>query len=67
LDEQDSHQRPRPSCSQNASVVYGLGFLGASVWYWKQANGFRGHVAGVAKALVWPAFLVYDAFKALND
>jgi len=37
------------------------------VWYWKQANGFKGHFGGVLKAIVWPAFLVYDAFKKFNE
>lgn len=48
------------------SGVYGLGFIGAVVWFWQQAEGFGPHVVGVLKACVWPAFLVYDAFKALH-
>ena len=47
-------------------AVYGLGLIGALVWFWQQADGFGEHVVGVLKALVWPAFLVYQAFGALN-
>jgi len=47
-------------------AVYGLGLIGAGGWFWQQANGFGGHVVGVLKSVVWPAFLVYDAFKALH-
>jgi hypothetical protein len=32
----------------------------------EQADGFWGHVLGVLKAVVWPAFLVYRAFKGLQ-
>lgn len=42
------------------NAVYGLGLLGALVWYWQQADGFLPHIWGVLKALVWPAFVVYD-------
>ena len=56
----------RPSGAQSGGAVYGLGLLGAMVWCWRRANGVGGHLAGVLKALVWPAFLVYDAFRAFN-
>jgi len=62
--EQSQRQR---SGTQGAGAVYGLGLIGAVVWYWKQANGFKGHFGGVLKALVWPAFLVYDAFKKFSE
>jgi hypothetical protein len=34
------------------------------VWFWQQANGVGEHLVGLFKAFVWPAFLVYEAFKA---
>jgi hypothetical protein len=39
--------------------IYGLGFLGAAIYYIQQANGFWAGVLGVLKAIVWPAFLVH--------
>jgi hypothetical protein len=47
-------------------AVYCLGFIGAFVWFWQQADGFGEHLVGFLQAVVWPAFLVYDAFKALH-
>ena len=53
--------------SKNASggAVYGLGFIGAAVYFISSASGFGMGVLGFLKALVWPAFLVYEAFKAI--
>ena len=46
-----------------SSGVYGLGFIGAAVFYIKTATGFWAGVGGFLKALVWPAFLVYYLLK----
>ena len=43
--------------------VYGLGFIGAAVYYISQSTGFWMGVLGILKALVWPAFLIYEALK----
>jgi hypothetical protein len=53
---------------QNApqGAVYGLGFIGAAVYYISVATGFWMGVLGFLKAVVWPAFLVYEALKALQ-
>ena len=47
-------------------AVFGFGLIGSAVWFWQQADGFGEHVVGLLKALVWPAFLVYEAFQALG-
>ncbi|MEU7872085.1 hypothetical protein [Dactylosporangium sp. NPDC049140] len=46
-------------------AVYGIGLIGALVYYIQQADGFWVGVLGVLKALAWPAFLVYDVLKSL--
>lgn len=46
-----------------AGAGYGLGVIGAAVYYISTATGFWMGVLGVLKALVWPAFLVYEALK----
>jgi len=46
--------------------IYGLGFIGACVYYISTAVGFWAGVLGVLKALVWPAFLVYSLMKSLG-
>ena len=53
---------------QNAGggAVYGLGMIGAAVYYIMQATSFWMGVLGVLKALVWPSFLVYELMKFLT-
>jgi len=53
------------SCNKNmnacgpSGAVYGLGMIGAAIYYIQHANTFWMGVLGVLKALVWPALLVY--------
>ncbi len=49
-----------------AGAVYGLGFIGAAVYYIGQASGLVEGVIGFLKALVWPAFLIYDLMKLME-
>jgi hypothetical protein len=49
-----------------AGAVYGLGFIGAAVYFISAATTFWTGVLGFLKAIVWPAFLVYEALKALG-
>lgn len=42
-----------------SGAVYGLGFVGAVVYYIQNADTFWMGVLGIIKALVWPAMLVY--------
>jgi len=46
-----------------AGAVYGLGFIGAAVFFISHATSFWIGVLGFLKAIVWPVFLVYEAFK----
>lgn len=47
----------------SSSAVYGLGFIGAAIYYISLAATFWEGVIGFLKALVWPAFLVYETLK----
>jgi hypothetical protein len=49
-----------------SSAIYGLGFIGALIYYITTATSFWIGVLGVLKALVWPAFLVYELFKYIG-
>jgi len=46
-------------------AIYGLGILGAWVWFWQQADTFWEYVFVVFQGLLWPAFMVYDVFENL--
>lgn len=49
-----------------SSGAYGLGFIGAAVYYIQHASTFGAGVVGILKALVWPAFLVYKLLQFLH-
>jgi len=46
--------------------IYGLGWIGALVYYLSHATGFWEGLLGFLKALAWPAFLVYELLKYLG-
>ncbi len=49
-----------------SSAVYGLGFVGAVIYFVSTATGFWMGVLGIIKAIVWPAFLVYELLAYLG-
>jgi len=49
----------------SAGAVYGLGFIGAAIYYISQATGLWPGIIGFLKALVWPSFVVYELLKFL--
>jgi hypothetical protein len=55
----------KPRC-EGGNAVYGLGLIGALVYYISTATGFWNGVWGVLKAIVWPAFLVFELLKSLG-
>ncbi len=50
-------------CGSGSNAVYGLGFIGAAIYFISTATGFWAGVLGFLKAIVWPAFLVYELLK----
>jgi hypothetical protein len=46
-----------------SSAIYGMGLIGAAVYFISTASSFLAGVLGLLKAIVWPAFFVYEAFK----
>jgi len=50
---------------RGGSAVYGLGFIGAAIYYIQFATSFWMGVLGFLKALVWPIFLVYESLRFL--
>jgi hypothetical protein len=49
-----------------SGAVYGLGLIGSAIYFIGQAATFGEGVIGFLKALVWPAFLIYQAFEFLS-
>jgi hypothetical protein len=52
--------------SSSNGAVYGLGFIGAAIFFVIKATTFWMGVIGILKALVWPAILVFYALRALG-
>jgi len=51
--------------TKGSSGFYFLGFVGSAIYFISHASGFWDGVLGVLKAIVWPAFLVYEGFASL--
>jgi hypothetical protein len=49
-----------------SEAVYGLGLIGAWVYYISHATTIWLGVLGLLKGIVWPALLVYELLKYLN-
>ena len=61
--------RPRPGSRQNAApagggAVYGLGMIGAMVYFFRSAVTGWDYVLAIPKASVWPAILVFKLLKS---
>lgn len=54
------------TCGESSGAVYGLGLIGAVIYYISAATSFWMGVTGFLKALVWPGFLVYELLKFLG-
>jgi len=50
----------------SSEAVYGLGLIGAWVYYLSRATTFQQGVVGFFKGIFWPAFLVYEFLKFLD-
>jgi len=68
MDEKDLKNKgcKNNGCGGCAGATYGLGFIGAAIYYISISTGFWSGAYGVLKALVWPAFLVYELLKFLG-
>ena len=45
--------------------IYGLGFIGAAIFFIGNANTFKEGIVAFLKAIVWPVFMVLELFKFL--
>ena len=52
-------------CS-NFGAGYGLGFIGALIYFLSVATSFWTVVIGILKSIVWPVFLVYGLLKFIG-
>lgn len=69
-DEKDSsvheHHNRNAVHSSGGSAVYGMGLIGAAVYFIQHSATFWAGVLGILKAIVWPAMLVYKLLEFLK-
>ncbi len=56
----------RNSNNSATGATYGLGFIGAAIYFISTAGTFWMGVLGILKAIVWPVFLIYHLFKDMG-
>ena len=49
-----------------SDAVYGIGLIGAWVYYFRHATTNEERLLAFLKGLVWPAFLIYDLLVFLE-
>ncbi len=62
----DCKNRNHHQQTASGGAVYGLGLIGAAVYFLPHATTFWLGVLAFLKAIVWPAILVYVALRALG-
>jgi hypothetical protein len=50
----------------SSGAVYGLGLIGALIYYISTSNSLLEGLFGIIKAILWPAFLIYSLFGHLG-
>ncbi len=62
MDQARKTSRP-DSTAASGGPLYGLGVVGAAVYYFKRADSAQEYALALPKALAWPATLVYSVLK----
>lgn len=59
-EDKDKFYGKKMMCGDGASnAVYGLGFVGALVYFLQHATTLWDGVIGIFKAIIWPAIIIY--------
>jgi len=56
----------RKTIIRQPDAIYGLGFIGACIYFIQHAVGFWAGVVGFLKACVWPVYVVYKLMEFLK-
>lgn len=57
--ENGTERKWRHHHGTGGGATYGIGFIGAAVYFIQHAAGFWMGVLGILKAIIWPALIVY--------
>lgn len=47
-------------------AIYGLGVIGALIYFFQNAHTFADVLVGIIKAVGWPAVIIYRVLQLLN-
>jgi len=66
--EEDSSKckKGKGNWGAGGGAVYGLGLIGALIYFIQHATSFGDGLYGVLKSIVWPALLVYKVLELLK-
>ena len=64
--ERENHKPQVKIQGGSSDTVYGLGLIGAWVYYFRRVTTFQEGVAAFFKGIFWPAYLVYDVLGFLH-
>lgn len=53
-------------CNADSGAIYGLGLIGAAVYYIQHAATFGAGIVGVVKAIFWPGVILYKVLELLR-
>lgn len=66
MDTEEAQQPTKFESRGGVDTVYGIGLIGAWVYYFKRAETTEARIKAFFKGLVWPAFVVYDLLVLLE-
>jgi hypothetical protein len=53
-------------CTASSSAIYGLGVIGALLYFIQHAGSFLDGVVGIIYAFFWPGVIVYKVLELLK-
>lgn len=57
---------PQNGATAGGGTVYGLGLIGAAVYFFRSAESRQDYALALPKSMAWPAVVVYDLLKAYH-
>ena len=62
----ENNERRTRRYRSSSDAVYGLGLIGALIYFIQHATSFGDGVLGFLKALIWPVLIVYNLLEHLK-
>lgn len=53
-------------CGGSSGAIYGMGFLGALVYFLQHATSFQTTLLGIFEAIFWPGVVLYRVLEILK-